>query len=802
MSTLAALISRGQAAPPKDVTLPHDAMILTDRSPDYPTGGGSAFFKGENYEYTKTLFVPAEDEGKVIYLEFEGVYMNAFVWVNGDFAGKCPYGYTNFYVKINDFLKYGQENEIKVTVKNASQPNARWYSGAGIYRNVKLMVGNPLHIKVDGVRVSTPDIEPELAAVEAATDVEHDGIGHKSGYVVTEIKDAEGNVVASERTRFNILSGECITVRQRMYVRNPKLWDLDSPYLYTCESKIMAGDTVIDEDTNTFGIRSLQLDPVNGLRLNGKTIKLKGGCIHHDNGLLGAATFEDAEFRRATLMKKAGYNALRSAHHPMSKAMLEVCDKIGMLVMDEFSDVWTQTKCDFDYGFSFAEWWEQHIEAMVRKDYNHPCVVLYSIGNEIPEVGSDVSASWGRKIAEKIRSIDETRYITNGINTLLAIMGRMKEIMASMGISQDNASGEINETMSNLGAIMSQLSTHPIVDDAIEESCEILDVVGYNYAASRYEKDHAAFPNRVIVGTETFPADLAVNWELVTMHGYVIGDFCWTAWDYLGEVSIGDIKYEDSKNRSFYGSYPWIAAYCADFDLLGNRRPVSYWREIIWGGRNHVPYIAVQRPERYGQIAYPGQWSWTDSVSSWTWPGFEGKGAVVEVYSDAEEVELFINGKSLGKKPVGDEFKKFYSKWDTTYEAGTVEAVAYIGGKEVGRYSLKTAGEPQLKVTPEVKSLRAGSNDLCYVNIELVDKDGILNTAVKKLVTVKIEGPAVIQGCGSANPITEEHYYDDTHETFYGRMMAVVRAGAEKGTAKLTVSAEGLDSITVDIAIE
>jgi beta-galactosidase len=792
---------RGMAEAPASVTLPHDAMILTARGADNTTASGSGYYTPENIEYKKTFTVPAEDKGKAYFLEFEGVYMNASVWVNGAFAAKRPYGYTNFYVKLNGLLKYGGENEIKVVVKNNSQPNARWYSGTGIYRNVKLMTGEALHIKPDGVRISTPEIEPELAVVEVATDVEYDGITQTGGYVLTVLKAPDGTVVKENKAKFNLAPGGCITVRQRLHLEAPALWNVDAPLLYTCESSIIADDKTVDSDVNTFGIRKLQLDTIHGLRINGKTVNLKGGCIHHDNGLVGSATFEDAEERRARKMKEAGYNALRSAHHPMSKAMLDACDKVGMLVMDEFSDVWTQTKCDFDYGMHFTEWWEQDVEAMVRKDFNHPCVVLYSIGNEIPEVGSEVSASWDRKLAEKIRSIDETRYVTNGINTMFAVMDQMAEIRETM-MGEQSVGGEINQVMSEAGEMIAKLSTHPIIDKYIEESCALLDVVGYNYATPRYEKDHEAYPDRVLVGSETAPAVLDANWELVEKNGYLIGDFSWTSWDYLGEAGIGHIAYDDDKNENFYGKYPWFAAYCADFDLLGCRRPISYWREIIWGGRGHVPYIAVQRPERYGQKVYPGMWSWTDSVSSWTWSGFEGKGAIAEVYSNAEEVELFVNGKSQGKKPVGDEFKKFYCKWDTVYEAGKVEAVAYIGGGEVGRYSLQTADAPVLiKVTKESESVRAGSNDLCYVNIELVDGNGILNTDAKKSITVKIEGPATIQGSGSANPRCEENYFDSTHETFYGRVMAVVRAGNEKGVARLTVSADGMKDVIAEIPV-
>lgn len=803
MSPFERLVS-GERAAPKEVTLPHDAMIMGKRIPDRPTAGAIAYFEAGNFVYTKTFFVPAEYEGKIICLEFEGVYMNASVWVNEDFAGKHDYGYSNFYIRINDFLRYGEENTIKVLVKNSAQLNSRWYSGAGIYRNAKLLAGEPLHIKVDGIRITAPDIRPEVAVVEVATEVVNETVGFKTCHLVTEIRDAEGDVVAKEKTRFTCFSNSEITVRQRIYVKNPRLWDPDVPYLYTCESRIEQNGEIVDEDKNAFGIRSLTLDPENGLRINGKTIKLKGGCIHHDNGILGAATFEDAEYRRAKLLRDAGYNALRSAHHPMSKAMLDACDRLGLIVMDEYSDVWTQPKNDFDYSVSFPDSWEDDVELMVRKDYNHPCVVFYSIGNEISEVGSDRSVIWGRKIAEKIRSLDPTRFITNGINLMNALSNRRKEILKSMGIEFKGLgleSGEINQIMAELREAMNRFVSSPLLEDYIEESCGILDAVGYNYATSRYEKEQSISPNRIVIGTETFPAALDENWELVKKHGCILGDFSWTAWDYLGEVGIGHVGYDDDKNKIFYGDYPWISAFCADFDITGNRRPISYWREIVWGGRNHVPYIAVQRPERYAQKTYPSKWGWTDSISSWTWPGFEGRNIVVEVYSDAEEIELFINGKSKGKKTVGDEFKKFCCKFNTIYEAGRVEAVAYIGGKEAGRYNLVTAGPPKLSVRKERDSIRAGTNDLCYVNIELVDDNGILNTAVKKKVTVSLEGAGILQASGSGNPRTEEYYYENTHETYYGRMLAIVRAGTEKGIARLKVSADGMDSVTVEIPI-
>ena len=788
----------GTSVDMQKINLPHDAMLYSERRPDSVLGPDCAFFIPESYDYIKSFFAPKDWKNKVIYLEFEGAYMNAYVFVNNVYADHHPYGYSNFYVKIDDLLRYDSENTIRVTLKYPKQPNTRWYSGAGLYRNVKLILGNTLHIGIDGVKITTPDIEKDSAVIAISTEIEHDGKSHQEGWLLSTIKDSSGKKVGEESTKFSIGSNEKIKVEQRIYLKNPSLWDIESPILYTCESKILIEEKVIDECINTFGIRKLQLDNLHGLRINGKTVKLKGGCIHHDNGLLGAATFEDAEERRIRLLKNAGYNAIRSSHNPMSKAMLNACDKLGMLVVDEFADSWTHGKVENDYASYFPDWWEQDIELMVNKDFNHPCVIMYSIGNEIPETGSPYSSIWSRRLAEKIRSIDNTRFITCGINVMFSILTNVDEISFSIG-DLNTIQDKSFQTMNEVDTLMSLIVKHPITGKAIEETCGVLDIVGYNYAAERYDIDHKDFPNRIFVGSETTISDLDVNWELVKNREYVIGDFCWTAWDYLGEAGIGRIVYEGDEDAFLRAEYPWIAAYCSDFDLVGYRRPISYWREIVWGKSNHQPYIAVQNPKYYGKKQIMGRW--TDSISSWTWPGYEGKKIVVEVYSDAEEIELCINNRSLGKKLVKDEFKKFYCKWDTTYEPGIIEAIAYAKGKEVGRYCLKTAGEPKLRVTKESNILRSGSNDLCFINIELVDKNGILNTSCDRLIHLCVEGPAIIQGSGSANPRTEERYYETSHKTFYGRMLAILRATDEKGMARLIVASDGLNEVIVEIPV-
>lgn len=785
---------------PEPVHLPHDAMIGEGRKAENPTRGGCAFFDAKNYDYIKTFTLSQEDRGKLVWLELEGAYGNATVWVNGDFVGECPYGYGDFAFQISDYFRFGQENEVKVTIKNTSQGNSRWYSGAGLFRDVQwIWADSPLHIALDGVRITTLSAGEDLAVLEVETRVQQEGVGLREGQLVTQIYDGEDHLVGEDVTRYTLGSGSQASLRQRIELTNPRLWHPDTPNLYTCRSLLLGEEGEVDREETVFGVRTLSLDSVHGLRINGKTLKLKGGCIHHDNGVLGAATFADAELRRARLMKEAGYNALRSAHHPMGKAMLRACDQLGLVVMDEFTDVWTKSKCDYDYSIHFPHWWEQHVEAMVNKDYNHPCVVMYSTGNEIPEFGSRIGSSWGKKIGDKIRSLDKTRYLTNGINVMFAVMDRIGEIASLLG-QEGVEAGEINEMMTNRRKLMDQINNSDVADRFLEESCSGLDIVGYNYAAQRYEREHEKYPYRVFVGSETAPSALDVNWELVEKHGYVIGDFTWTAWEYLGEVGIGRVQYGD--RGSFYGEFPWISSLCADFDLIGCRRPVSYWRETIWGGRGHTPYLSVRNPAHYGEEPLYDMWSWSDSISSWDWNGYEGKKIQVEAYCDGQEAELFLNGDSLGRKPVGNGEHQYFCLWDICYQPGTLEVVSYLEGREVGRYSLQTSGSPRLTAQADREALKAGSDQLCFVTVELRDQQGVLCQDSDRTVTLSLEGPAVLQGSGSADPQTLENYRDPVHRTYHGRLLAVLRAGDAPGLAKLTLTSPGMEPLAVEIPVK
>lgn len=794
----AAWLGQGQA--PVSVTLPHDASILRERNPEEPGGSGNGYFREENYTYTKDFSLHQADSHKVVWLEFEGVYQNSAVYVNNAFVGNRPYGYTNFYLDITRFVKFGELNHIQVIVKNGV-PSGRWYTGGGIYRDVNIMVADRLHLIPDGVHVTAIDIEADSATLRVESIVEYNGCGNQDVRLVTEVLDADGKVVASQEMPITVFEQSKKPYCQQLVVANPVLWNLDAPYRYTYRTLLKTAEGVRDSETGTFGIRKLQLDVTHGFRLNGTVVKMRGGCVHHDDGILGSAVFAHATERKVRKLKEAGYNAIRSSHYPMSRRMLEACDKVGMLVMDELSDVWTTTKVDFDYGMHFAQWWEQDITEMVNKDYNHPCVVMYSIGNEIPQTGNRFDNDWGKKLADKLRALDPTRFTTNSLNLMLSVMDRIDEVKAAYlkdAVGEGGDATEINEMMNDHMEMMSLIVGCDLVSDATEESFAQVDIAGYNYAASRYEPDGEQYPNRIIVGSETFPADLDYNWERVEKLPYLIGDFSWTAWEYLGEAGIGKWNYGAEADRSFYGVYPWKMGYCGDFNLIGVRRPVSYWREIIWGLRSD-PYIAVQPPMHYGEDCHHSVWGFTDAIHSWNWSGYEGKSIRVEVYADADEVELLLDGASLGKKAAGA-VKKAITLFDVVYRPGQLEAIAWRDGAEIGRQVLVTASEVvTLQAAADRDCIQAGGGDLCFVEISLLDAAGNLNMETDKEVFVTVEGAGVLQGMGSADPISTENYFDGTARAFEGRVMAAVRSTAETGEVVVKVTAEGCQPVTLQL---
>lgn len=782
------------------VSLPHDAMIMMQRGADADSGAHMGYFKGENICYSKEFVIPSEEREKVHYLYFDGVYMNPTFSINSVFVKKFRNGYTPCCMRIDKFIRYDEPNVLKVSIRGSALPNSRWYSGQGIYRDAWILTSESLHIAPDGLFVTTLHCDSELATLEVKADIRNEGISGRECYALLTVADGEGREAASRKARFYVDANDRVTIRQRITIEKPALWNVDSPSLYTvqCRLEDLASQQELDREEAVFGIRKIQLDSRNGLRINGRSVKLKGGCVHHDNGFLGAVSVADAEERRIRLHKSMGYNALRTAHNPPSTAFLNACDRQGILVMHEFTDMWAEGKTAFDYSEYFPECYEADVEAVVRRDYNHPSIIMWSIGNEIPDTGTPIGAQWGRKLVETYKRLDQTRPVTNGINVMLSAASCISEILKQQK-AQRGASG-VNDLI-GVTNMMDAITGSALMDPYVEESCDMLDLIGYNYSNTRYEREHPLHPEWVFFGSETFSGALDTNWETVMRNPYVIGDFAWTSMDYLGEAGCGRIACRETDPGAFTGAYPWIAAADGDFDLTGFRRPMSYWREIIWGGRNHQPYLAVHRMENYGKDLYVSRWNFTDAVHSWTWPGYEGKETAVEVYSDAEEVELFINGVSQGRKPVGNDFHRFYARWDVTYQPGEVAATAFIGGLEVGRHVLKTAGEPELWVSTDKKVLRAGSDDLSYIEIELRDQDGVMVMTSDRKATVELTGPITLVGCGSANPQTEERYNEPTHQFFEGRMLAIVKAAAECGSAEITVTSEGLTPAAISIQV-
>ena len=739
------------------------------------------------------LHAPEEYREKTVMLKFEGVYMNAFVYVNGQLAAKSPFGYTTFYAPLNDFLKIGEDNEIRVQVRTGAMTNSRWYSGAGIYRDVYLLESELTHIIPEGVQIKTENADEDYATLKVSVELENKTAAPQNLVVETVIRDSEGKETGKEVTHATLFGSEKRTVKQRILVENPSLWSAESPSLYTYETKVYedtAEKKLLDEAKDTFGIRTLSVDAKRGLRVNGKKVNLRGGCVHHDSGLLGAATYEDAQYRQILKMKEAGFNAIRMSHHPMAPAMLRACDEIGMYVMDETFDMWNRLKSNYDYGLYFQEWWEKDVTAMVRKDYNHPAVILYSVGNEIPEIGTDKGAQTCQQLSDKIHELDDTRFTLASINGVFAAGDQVDQIVADVVAdlsAEGKIDGNVNDFMTLMDGHLDEIVVHHAISERLEKACAGVDIAGYNYMTARYEGDGENYPNRVIVGSETYPPEIARNWDLVEKLPHVIGDFTWTGWDYIGEAGVGIPAYKWGEG-GFGAGFPAQLAYPGDFDITGFRRPASYYREAVFG-LSKTPYIAVQNPTHYGEHLIKTPWVISDSTASWNWEGMEGKPAIVEVYAQGDEVELLLNGVSLGKKAAGKE-AGFRTLFEITYEPGTLTAVSYEKGQEIGRNELKTAGADRTLVveSEEYAGLKGSDQELIYVQVEMRDQNGVLAADDNQKITLAVEGEAEVLGFGSGNPKPNYNFNEGVTELFGGRAQIILKKPAEAVT--LTVKAE------------
>ncbi|MBN1515713.1 DUF4982 domain-containing protein [Candidatus Sumerlaeota bacterium] len=700
-------------------------------------------------------FVVNETDQRVA-VRFDGVYMNAEVFINGQRAGEHPHGYTAFEFDLTPHLKApGEENILAVRVRNEGR-NSRWYSGSGIYRHVWLTITNPVHVPTWGVFVATPEVTTEKATVRVAVEARNETDSPADALVRIHLRDFEGKEIGSAESELKVDAGSTGATAQLIEVSSPKLWGIDTPYLYTADVEIVVAGKTVDTISTNFGIRKIEIDAVKGFRLNGEPLLLKGGCIHHDNGPLGSKAIDRAEIRRVELLKANGYNAIRSSHNPPSSAMLDACDRLGMLMIDEAFDQWNQSKeaNHQDYHRFFNEWCERDIASMVRRDRNHPCIIMWSIGNEIPEQFNAESTQ--KRLREAVLSHDPTRHITQAISR----------------------TGDWAQTS--------------------DPAFTYLDVCGYNYLPDQYESDHARHPDRVMLCTESYPKETFLYWSFVEKHSYIIGDFVWTAMDYLGEAGLAHAILNVESNF-FFMPWPWIGAWCGDLDLCGLKKPQSYYRDVVWG-RSQIE-MAVHTPIPSGQHEVISDWGWPDEERSWNWPGQESNPLQVSVYSSCEKVRLELNGEVIGEQPVSAA-TNLTAKFDVPYTPGELKAYGLDNGKVVAETALKTSGAPkQLKLTADRTSIHADRNDLSYVTVEVVDADGarVPNAEVEVHFAVSGAGELAAQCNGSPNEPAS--FQAPVCKTRQGRCLAILRPTGKAGAITLHARAEGLKPETITIQL-
>ena len=736
--------------------------------------------------YRKNFSAPPLPPGGRAILLFDGVYRNAELWVNGREVGKHPYGYTAFYFDITDLLRQKGDNILAVKVSNTGK-NSRWYSGSGIDRHVALMTTGRVSIPVWGVHVQSSEISTTGATISIAVQLAN----HDSSAVTTTVSckllDEHGQVAAtlSADKRLDAKGrSEAFLVTK---VSQPQRWSPNAPSLYKAEVEVSCSGSVVDRSVTSFGVREIKVDAEHGLRINGESYKLKGACVHHDNGPLGSAAIDRAEERHVELLKANGYNAIRCSHNPPSSVFLDACDRLGMMVIDEAFDMWEQGKNPDDYHLDFKDHWKSDIDAMVLRDRNHPSVIMWSIGNEISERSDPDGVRIAKDLSSRVRDLDKSRPITMAVPFFFD-------------------------------------ATKPRPWSDTDAAYQFLDVCGYNYTKDHYESDHKLHPSRVMMGTESFPVQVAENWELVNKHSYVIGDFVWTGIDYIGESGLGAavlapekdpfappapgptgidaaaaLQISLPKNSAFAKpGFPWFLSYCGDIDLIGNKKAPSYLRDVVWD-RSPLEMAVVRPlpPDRKQQIM---PWGFYDEPRSWTWPGNEGTTITVRVYSKEEKVKLTLNGKPI--EAAKAEFPApFVTEFALPYAPGELKASAIVNGKLVEQV-LRTTGNPsRIVLHADRAHIRTSRNDLSYVMAELQDDAGnpIENGVAE--VHFSVKGQGELAAVGSANPHEMASYQQPHRRTFQGRCLAILRPTGEKGTITLEARGDNLRSANITISV-
>jgi len=751
----------------RTLDLPHDWSIElpfckeTGQIATGQTAGGTGW-------YRKKFSLQPEQENKIIQLYFEGSYMETEVWLNGQKIDYHPYGYTSFFCDITSVCNpVGKENTLAVKVSNEGK-NSRWYAGSGLYRHVKMVTTDRLHIDNWGIFVTTPLITEEKAIVNVSADIINETNMSQEIVAVITIKNnneevASVNVVPTVEMK----EGEKLTINEDIEVINPLLWSIDSPVLYTATVLVKTGTGYMDEMSVSFGIRSISFDSENGFLLNGKTLKLKGGCIHHDNGLLGAAAIDRAEEKKVELLKANGFNAVRCAHNPPSEKFLEACDRLGLLVINEAFDQWKLPKNPDDYHRFFDEWHEKDVTSMVKRDRNNPSIIMWSIGNEIKERADRSGVAIAKKLKSIIHRYDTTRPVTAAVN----------EFWDNRNLTWKDS----------------------------EHAFSTLDVSGYNYRWQEYENDMEFFPDRVIYGAESYPFERAINWDFVEKYPAIIGDFAWTAIDYLGESGLGHaLEIKDGEEAPSPWStcgWPWFNGWCGDIDICGNKKSHALLRDVVWNDSKIT--MAVHKPLPEGYFESVSMWGWPQEFSEWNWKGHEDKPLDVRVFTRYPHVRLYLNGNLLDEKAISNEGKtKYIAQFSVNYTPGELKAVGLESREEKESVIISTTGMPaRIKLTPDRSKIKNSRNDLSYISIELVDKNGKTVPDADCKISLSILGQGEITASGNASPTDMESFRSLNPYTFHGKALAIVRPTGKSGTVVLKATAEGLPESNIKILV-
>ena len=743
----------------RTINLPHDWSIEGRPEINNPSGNDGGYYPAGIGWYRKTFNFQQDDRLTETIIYFEGVYMNATVFVNGHELGTHPYGFTSFFYDITSYLRTG-ENTMAIKVDNSQQKNCRWYTGSGIYRNVKLIRTPKMRFEPWGTSISTITVSPQQT-VQVETTVANRQNRPQQAVVQYRVLDND-NLLATKEEHVTLEAGETRTLKTQITLNGAKLWSPETPRLYNLECRLQSSDGLLSDQVSThFGVRSIEYSAQKGLLLNGRPLKLNGGCLHHDNGPLGAAAYRDAEWRKARLMKEAGFNAARCSHNPPSEAFLDACDHLGLLVIDESFDGWRSSKTPHDYSTLFDKWWTKDIESMVLRDRNHPSVFCWSIGNEIIERKTPEAVLTAYALAGYVHKLDPTRPVTSA----LAAWDSDWEIYDPLAAAHD--------------------------------------IVGYNYMMHKGPSDHERVPERVMMQTESYPRDAFANWNRLDRNAYIIGDFVWTAIDYLGESGIGRFYYKGESEGEHYqrNQFPWHGAYCGDIDLTGIRKPISYYREMLYNPDRKL-YMAVKEPNGYYGEIKETQWSVWPTWECWNWPGHEGKNIDVEIYSRYPAVRLYLNDRLIAEKPTtrNEEFKAIFT---IPYAPGTLKVVGVENGKETDARILETAGNPaRIQLTADHTEITADGESLVYVMAEITDRKGRLVPNADTLIKFDVQGAGTLLATCSADLKDESAYTNSRRKAWKGRAMAVIKAGKVKGKLQVTANGQGLKKASVTVQLK